>query len=108
MTYTYKATITNVVDGDTIDAVVDLGFKIHTTQRLRLAHVNTPERNEPRFKEAAAFTAAQCLNKTVTITTSKPSKFGYYLADVLLPDGRYLATALIDAELGMPYEGGKK
>jgi micrococcal nuclease len=108
MTYTYKATIINVVDGDTIDAVVDLGFKIHTTQRLRLAHVNTPERNEPRFKEAAAFTAAQCLNKTVTLTTSKVSKFGYYLADVRLPCGQNLAASLIHAEMGVPYEGGKK
>lgn len=32
--YEYRATITNVVDGDTVDAVIDVGFKVTTKQSL--------------------------------------------------------------------------
>ena len=41
--YQYKAKVERIVDGDTIDVVIDLGFKITTNQRIRLAGINTPE-----------------------------------------------------------------
>lgn len=41
--YNYKATVERIVDGDTIDVVIDLGFKITTNQRIRLKDINTPE-----------------------------------------------------------------
>ena len=41
--YTYHATVDRVVDGDTIDLIIDLGFKITTNQRIRLRGINTPE-----------------------------------------------------------------
>ena len=41
--YHYKAKVERIVDGDTIDVVIDLGFKITTFQRIRLAKINTPE-----------------------------------------------------------------
>ena len=50
--YQYSATVYNVVDGDTIDVVVDLGFKITTKQRLRLNGIDTPEKGQPGFNEA--------------------------------------------------------
>lgn len=42
--YTYKAIITNVVDGDTFDMDIDLGFHIHIHERIRLLNVDTPEK----------------------------------------------------------------
>ena len=42
--YTYKAIITNVVDGDTFDMDIDLGFHIHIHERVRLLNVDTPEK----------------------------------------------------------------
>ena len=42
--YQYKATITNVVDGDTFDMDIDLGFHIHIHERVRLLDVDTPEK----------------------------------------------------------------
>lgn len=42
--YQYKATITNVVDGDTFDLDIDLGFNIHIHERVRLLDVDTPEK----------------------------------------------------------------
>lgn len=41
--YTYKCKILNVVDGDTIDIEIDLGFSISIKERVRLQGVNTPE-----------------------------------------------------------------
>lgn len=42
--YKYKAVITNVVDGDTFDMDIDLGFNIHIHERVRLLDVDTPEK----------------------------------------------------------------
>ena len=41
--YTYKAILDRVVDGDTIDAHIDLGFDITIHKRIRLAGIDTPE-----------------------------------------------------------------
>jgi micrococcal nuclease len=42
--FQYKAIITNVVDGDTFDMDIDLGFNIHIHERVRLLDVDTPEK----------------------------------------------------------------
>ena len=41
--YEYKAKLIRVVDGDTIDAEIDLGFKIFIKERIRFAGIDTPE-----------------------------------------------------------------
>tara|TARA_R100000742_G_C4208290_1_gene35386 strand:- start:222 stop:602 length:381 start_codon:yes stop_codon:yes gene_type:complete len=41
--YNYNATCVKVVDGDTIDAEIDLGFDIKVTKRIRLGGINAPE-----------------------------------------------------------------
>ena len=40
--YHYKAKIDRVVDGDTVDVSIDLGFDMHSRQRVRLWGINTP------------------------------------------------------------------
>ena len=50
--YEYRAKVDRVVDGDTVDFIVDLGFKISFKIRTRLAGVNTPERGRADFKKA--------------------------------------------------------
>lgn len=42
--YEYKAVITNVIDGDTFDMDIDLGFNIHIHERVRLLDIDTPEK----------------------------------------------------------------
>lgn len=42
--FEYKALITNVVDGDTFDMDIDLGFNIHIHERVRLLDIDTPEK----------------------------------------------------------------
>lgn len=105
--YEYIGEVTNVVDGDTVDVTVDLGFKVTTAQRLRLAGVDTPERNQAGFSEAKEFTQEMIGGKFVTIKTQKVSKYGYYLADITI-DGKNVSQELIAAGLGKPYDGGKK
>ena len=41
--YNYNAKLDRVVDGDTVDAVIDLGFNVHVKKRIRLAGINAPE-----------------------------------------------------------------
>lgn len=88
--YTYSAKVINVVDGDTVDAEIDLGFKIKTIQRLRLIDIDTEEMNDknPELKELAK-TAKQymidrLLNKTVTINSYKSDSFGRYLVEIYI------------------------
>ena len=52
--YVYRIkSITKVVDGDTIDANIDLGFDISLTTRIRLAGIDSPERRTTNLKEKA-------------------------------------------------------
>ena len=41
--YEYKARVHRIIDGDTVDVVIDLGFEMTTRQRIRLYGINTPE-----------------------------------------------------------------
>ena len=105
--YEYKAKVTNVVDGDTIDAIVDLGFKVQTLQRLRLARVDTPERTQAGYGAARDFVKQLVEGKDVTMRSHKASKWGYFLADISI-EGRDVADMLLAAGLAKPYDGGTK
>jgi len=105
--YEYKAKIFNVVDGDTVDALIDLGFKVQTMQRLRLSRIDTPERGQPGYGAARDFVKELIEGKEVTIRTHKVSKWGYFLADVVI-DGRDVADMLLTSGLAKAYDGGTK
>ena len=53
--YTFKAEVVKVVDGDTIDCLVHLGFHVTTMQRFRLFGINTPETRGVERSKAAEF-----------------------------------------------------
>lgn len=106
--YEYEAKIESVVDGDTVDAIIDLGFKTNMRQRLRLARIDTPERGQDGYAQARDFVTWEVIDKLVTIRTEKVSKWGYYIAEVTLPDGQNLSNALLKAGLAKLYGGGKK
>lgn len=77
-----------MVDGDTIDVEIDMGFHIWAKQRLRLARINACELNDKiealRLKgiEAKAFVVSKCLDKEIIITTHKTDLYGRYVAEV--------------------------
>lgn len=107
--YTYKATIVNVVDGDTVDAVIDVGFKMTTIQRLRLLGVDTAEltSKDPlervKAQEAKLYTIEQLLNKSVLINTEKSDSFGRYLATVYV-GGIDFNKSLLEKGLAVPFK----
>ena len=52
--YNFRVTeVTKVVDGDTIDVVIDLGFDIYKHERVRIAGIDTPEKRTRDLEEKA-------------------------------------------------------
>lgn len=87
--YEYKAVITNVVDGDTFDMDIDLGFNIHIHERVRLLDVDTPENRsvEKRLGKAVTQYAQKHFEgKEVLLQSSKnkTDSFGRWLAEVYI------------------------
>ena len=113
--YYYDAVVNNVVDGDTIDVTIDLGFNIFTNMRLRLNGIDTKETNskiaEERelAKRAKQLVIDRTLNKKVLLKTYKPDKYGRYLADVFVDiNAESINTVLVNEGLAVPYFGGAK
>jgi micrococcal nuclease len=84
--YEYKAKITEVIDGDTVDAMIDLGFDIWHKIRIRLFGLNCPESRtsneieKPYGLAAKQFTKDRIEGQEVRVEIHKQEKFGRYLA----------------------------
>jgi len=108
--YEYNAKIDSIVDGDTIDVTVDVGFDMRRNIRLRLKGVDTAETygvdkdtNEyQRGKEHTQFVKEWCdvdtdMKWPFTVWTEKKGSFGRYLATVVRKtDNSELSKALQD------------
>ena len=109
MSYDYAVTrVLRVVDGDTIDAVIDLGLRVTVTERLRVLGVQCPESRKPGGSEATRFTTAWLtiahVKGGLRVTTHKADSFGRWLADFRDDTtGEHLAGALIGAGHAAPY-----
>jgi micrococcal nuclease len=112
--YVYAARCVQVIDGDTLDLDIDLGFHVTIRQRVRLRGIDTPElRGEDKDRAVAARTevtiwadGAELLIRTELDATDK---YGRMLADLWV-DG--LATSLSDHLVGRGlarrYDGGRR
>lgn len=105
----YDAEINEVNDGDTVHAVIDLGFGLLIEQRLRLNGIDAPELGTPGGAEARQFLKDQALkvNRRVTLKIGKQDKFNRYLADIWA-DGKYLNQEMIDSGHAVLMESGDK
>jgi micrococcal nuclease len=104
--YEYQALVLAAHDGDTITARIDLGFHVSITETFRLSRINAPEVIGPTKQlgiDARDFVRNLILNKTILIKTEKDKqeKYGRYLADVYLADGRCLNDLLVDNSLAI-------
>lgn len=92
--YFYKANVTRVIDGDTIECLVDLGFNISIKERFRLKNIDTPEiyfteHNDEYEKgiEAKNKVEELVLNKDVIIESSNETgSYNRYLINCFITD----------------------
>lgn len=99
------ASIVNVVDGDTCDILIDLGFSVKMKTRFRLIGIDTPERGQPGWREATDF-MKNYINTPVIVKSTKLDKYGRFLAEVYsiqfnIPIS--LNQILLDKNLAVPY-----
>jgi len=115
--YEYACKVKRVVDGDTVDVVLDLGFDVSYSCRVRLYGIDTPEsrtRNKDekaRGKMAGSFLkeAIEDGEKVVIQTKLKDSKgkYGRILGDVVV-DGVNINKLMVKCHLAVAYHGQSK
>ena len=121
--YQYKAKVVKVVDGDTIDVTIDLGFDITTKKRVRFSGINAPESRTRDLKEKARGLAAKARvkqilaeNESFELHSEELGKYGRVLGKIYIKklDGmdcftqKCLNDVLIDEKHAVLYFGGKR
>lgn len=118
--YTYKIEVLRVVDGDTIDAKIDLGFDVSVKKRVRFLGINTPESRtrdlEEKKRGLAAKERVKELLETaeeIHLTSHGVGKFGRCLGEIdfSCPDAltmKNLNKQLIEEGHAVEYDGGKR
>ena len=114
--YTYSARVIRVVDGDTLDVNIDVGFGIWLDERLRLKSIDAPEAMTNAGKYSKQF-LKKYLSKCpyIIIRTSKEEMYGRWLADIfalkdcsdpykIAAEGEYINQVLLDEGLARIYK----
>jgi micrococcal nuclease len=124
MRWIWQARALRVIDGDTLDVELDVGFNSRRIERVRLANVNTPETKgatRAAGLDAMSFTLdwiSQHRSHTdgaiktfpawpFTVETFKADSFGRYIATISNTAGESLNDALIAAGHAVPFMVGK-
>tara|TARA_Y100000401_G_scaffold43426_1_gene33137 strand:+ start:4321 stop:4704 length:384 start_codon:yes stop_codon:yes gene_type:complete len=126
--YQYKAELIRVIDGDTVDAMIDCGFSTFKKERIRLYGINTPETRTRDLKEKEKGLAAKARliellkegdNKFIVETSiDKKGKYGRLLGKLfrikksehqaLASSNKSYNEILLDEGHAKEYLGGKK
>ena len=119
--YEYKANVVKIVDGDTVDVNIDLGFGVWMMdERVRIMGIDTPESRtrdkvEKLFGLAAKTKLKEILGKNCTLKTQiardgedMRGKFGRVLGDFVALDGRMATEILVEEGHAVAYFGGSK
>ena len=121
--YIYRGQLERVVDGDTIDALIDLGFNTWVKRRIRYKGIDTWESRTRDLEEKKKGLAAKARNKQLLEeVSSKPGyfrlksygvgKYGRVLADIFIMDANgvqiHINQTLINEGHAYVYDGGKK
>lgn len=106
--WTYQAHVLKVVDGDTIDVHIDLGFSIWFKTRMRLLGVDTAEKITAYGKVTKEILVKALEGKIVKVEVSKPDKYGRYLARVWLGTAESVNDQMIRQGLAKAYLGDSK
>ena len=112
--FVYNATLERIVDGDTFDCCLDLGFdvKLHK-QRVRLAGIDTPEsRTRDKAEKVLGLAAKSRLEElcsgSIKIKSLGKGKYGRILGIPYTDEGKDICQILIKEGHAVVYDGGKK
>ena len=119
--YEYRAKVLKVIDGDTVDVDIDLGFGVWLkNERVRIMGIDTPESRtrdkvEKKFGLAAKARLKELLGATPILKTQvgkggedMKGKFGRILGDFLTEDGKKCGELLVKEGHAVKYMGGAK
>ncbi len=110
----YFADVLRVVDGDTVDVRVDLGFNVHFKVRVRLHGLNAPESRTRNKEEKIRGLAAKerleelCKDGRIVVKSHGVGKFGRCLGELKTLSGRNINKTLISEGHAVEYYGGKR
>lgn len=97
----FDAVVTEVVDGDTFKTIVSVGMDIQLVGKVRVAKYDAPEIFSPKTPEELAlglkakdYATTLLLEGPVVLKTHGKDKYGRILSEVVLSDGRDLATVM--------------
>jgi micrococcal nuclease len=113
--YEYNCEVKRIVDGDTVDVVIDLGFDIHYSSRVRLYGIDTPEsRTRNKDEKVRGLMSKEYLTDAlskgqVVIKThkDKKGKFGRVLGEMYVAD-KNINLMMVDDHLAVKYKGQNK
>ena len=114
--YEYTCTIDRVVDGDTVDVTIDLGFKIFHKARVRMYGIDTPESRTRDLDEKARGILSKSFlqdalvqSNKIIIKTQKDAKgkFGRILGELYVNDIN-INQLMVDKYLAVAYTGQSK
>lgn len=103
--YRYRTSNIRVIDGDTIEATVDLGFYTSQKLRFRLARLNAFEMHSSSPDERTLAIQAKTFlfhaldAQSVVIESHKTEKYGRWLAEVFINDGQNVNDLLLASGL---------
>ena len=113
--YEYSATLIKIVDGDTVDVLIDLGFNTTKKERVRLLGIDTPESATKDLAEKKLGIEAKeyitqwfTKNTPFRLQTTKDDKYGRILGVFTGLDGKTLNDILVQNGYAWAYDGGTK
>lgn len=108
--YKYNAQVLKVIDGDTLDLFIDLGFKVGFNTRIRMIGIDTPEKNFPYGKVVKNYLINLLEGKTIYLDVTKKDKYGRYLGLVYLNESDNISVneLLINENMAKAYHGASR
>jgi micrococcal nuclease len=112
--YLYKMLVMRVIDGDTVELCVDLGFEISRIETFRLAGIDAPEMSTKEGQDAKHFLMDLLDDYSGSLildsTKDHKDKYGRYLATILvtIPGKSTINQMMVEGGHAKPYSGGKR
>ena len=108
--YKYNAQVIKVIDGDTLDLFIDLGFKVGFNTRIRMIGIDTPEKWHPYGKVVKAYLQQILEGQTIYLDVTKKDKYGRYLGVVYLNESDEVSVnqMLINENMAKAYHGASR